>query len=198
MKMKITFSLLILVISILFSAPSVQAQAWQRNSKVLGLGFGASQFFHIDSYYYNTYGGARRQGWYWPITGQINFQGEFGVHKYLGLGFTTGIGGRARYGNSYAGEFNIPVGIIFNFHFYQLIADRKSKAKHADKLDLYFGANAGSGIAVTYYKDLTRVMPLAFGGLHFGLRYYFTPKVGVNGEFGWGKSLVNVGFVFKI
>ncbi|MCC6585015.1 MAG: hypothetical protein IT271_15035, partial [Chitinophagales bacterium] len=119
-------------------------------------------------------------------------------HKYLGLGFTTGFGGRTHYGRNYSGEFNIPLGIIFNFHFYQLIADKKSKAKHADKLDLYVGASAGSGIAIAYYKNLSRTTPLAFGGLHFGLRYYFSPKVGINGEFGWGKSLANVGFVFKI
>lgn len=188
----------IMISAVMLTSNLVKAQAWQKNSKVLSLGVGASQFFHVDNYYYKHSGDGRLRGWYWPITGQLNFQGEFGVHKYLGLGFTTGFGGRTHYGNNYVGEFNIPLGIIFNFHFYQLAADKKSKAKHADKLDLYFGVNAGSGIGIAYYKDLRRVTPLAFGGIQFGLRYYFTPKVGVNAEFGFGKSLANVGFVFKI
>jgi hypothetical protein len=185
---------------------SVQGQAWEKNTKVLSLGFGASQFFHLDNYYYgNPYQGNPRTGrnWYWHTTGQINFQGEFGIHKYVGLGFTTGIGGRAGALYGYNGELNVPIGMIVNFHFYQLIADKTGKNIHADKLDIYAGANIGSGVAATFYRnsnnpDVVRIVPLAFGGLHAGVRYYFKPKVGVNAEVGFGKSLVNVGFVFKI
>jgi hypothetical protein len=196
MKKKL-LSLMIISILIL-SSNLAKGQAWERHSKVLSLGVGASQFFHFDNYYYKNAGDFRNRSWYWPMTGQLNFQGEFGVHKYLGLGFTTGVGGRTRYRNNYAGEFNIPIGLIFNFHFYQLIADKKSKAKHADKLDMYFGASAGGGIAVAYYDGFSRRTPIGFGGVHFGLRYYFTPKVAINGELGWGKSLANIGLSFKL
>lgn len=196
MKKKL-LSLMIISILIL-SSNLAKGQAWERHSKVLSLGVGASQFFHFDNYYYKNAGDLRNRSWYWPITGQVNFQGEFGVHKYLGLGFTTGFGGRTRYRNNYTGEFNIPIGLIFNFHFYQLIADKKSKAKHADKLDMYFGASAGSGIAVAYYNGFSRRTPIGFGGLHFGMRYYFTPKVAINAELGWGKSLANIGMSFKL
>ena len=196
--MKKILSIMMLVSTMLFSADYASAQAWQRNSKVISLGFGASQFFHFDNYYYKNSNDGRNRSWYWPITGQLNVQGEFGVHKYLGLGFTTGVGGRGRYGNNNTGEFNIPIGVIFNFHFYQLIADKKSKAKHADKLDMYFGASAGSGIAIAYYKDFRRARPIGFGGVHYGIRYYFNDKIGINGEFGFGKSLANIGVVFKI
>ncbi len=196
--MKKKLIVLLLIAACMLSFNFAHAQAWQRHSKVISIGFGASQFFHIDNYYSTKKGDIHVRDWYWPITGQINLQGEFGVHKYVGIGFTTGFGGRSHYGNDYIGEFNIPVGIIANFHFYQLIADKRSKAKHADKLDLYFGANVGSGIAIAYYKGLHRTTPLAFGGLQFGLRYYFSPKVAVNAEFGWGKSLANIGFSFKL
>ena len=193
------------IIAALFLFSSInpaKAQAWERNSKVLSLGFGASQFFHLDNYYY--LGGNKPRdfrAWHLPITGQINFQGEFGVHKYVGLGFTTGIGGAGRgpsyYG--YAGEINAPIGFIVNFHFYQLIADNTQKNIHANKLDIYAGLNLGSGIAFSFYRDgRNRVVPLAFGGPHVGIRYYFSPRVGINGELGWGKSLINAGFVFKI
>ncbi len=198
-----------IIVSILLLATNqTQAQAWEKNTKVLSLGFGASQFFHVDNYYYGHYERGDHRiggGWYWPLTGQINFQGEFGIHKYVGLGFTTGLGGRGTWVNRFPGEVNIPIGMICNFHFYQLIADKHpNKNIHADKLDIYVGASIGSGIAFTYYPEYpdfprtTRIAPIAFGGLHAGIRYYFKPKVGINAEIGFGKSLVNVGFVFKL
>jgi hypothetical protein len=205
--MKNVLYTLLLSLGLMLSANQSQAQAWERNSKVLSLGFGASNFFHLDDYYYTRYYNGvphRVRGFYTPLTGQINFQGEFGVHKYVGLGFTTGIGGRGGLYTGYTGELNIPIGMIVNFHFYQLIADKTSKDIHADKLDIYAGASIGSGIAATFYDNYpgypatTRISPLAFGGLHAGLRYYFKPRVAVNGEFGFGKSLVNIGFSFKI
>lgn len=197
----------IMISALMFATNETQAQAWERNTKVLSLGFGASQFFHVDNYYYgHYYNGNHRNGggWYWPMTGQLNFQGEFGIHKYVGLGFTTGFGGRGAWYNRYPSEVNLPIGMICNFHFYQLIEDKTEKNIHGDKLDIYVGASIGSGIAFTFYPQYpdypstTRLAPIAFGGLHAGLRYYFKPKVGVNLELGFGKSIVNAGFVFKI
>lgn len=200
----------LIVSTLMLTADLAKAQAWNRDTKVLALGVGASQFFHIDDYYFENTPDVR--GWYWPVTGQINFQGEFAIHKYVGLGFTTGLGGRGPLLYGYTGELNIPLGVIANFHFYQLIADKSGKNIHADKLDIYAGISLGSGLAFTFYDNgtrvgpgglvdhnsTTRIVPMAFGGLHAGVRYYFVPRVGVNGEIGWGKSLVNVGLVFKI
>lgn len=194
--MKKTLSLTIALFLVAVSTESASAQAWERHTKVIALGFGASQFFHIDNYYYGQSNNVRQ--WYWPVTGQINVQGEFGVHKYVGLGFTTGVGGRAGLGYGYVGEINIPMGMIVNFHFYQLIANKNQKNIHADKLDIYAGLNMGSGLAITYYNNNTRIVPLAFGGPHVGLRYYPIPKFGLNIELGFGKSIVNGGFVFKL
>jgi len=194
--MKKILCVLIIVSALALTFNQVKAQAWEKGTKVLALGFGASQFYHLDNYYYS--GSDRIHNEYSPVTLQVNFQGEFGIHKYLGLGFTTGIGGRGSLRYDYAGELNIPIGMIFNFHFYQLIADKSTKNIHADKLDIYAGLNAGSGIAIAYYSDFTRVVPIAFGGVHLGIRYYFTPMVGVNLEAGIGKNLVNAGFVFKM
>lgn len=195
--MKKIFCTLAIVSTLTIGFHSANAQAWQKDSKVLGLGIGASQFFHIDNYSY--YGnGFYYRNWYAPITGQLNFQGEFGVHKYVGVGFTTGLGGRAGYFYGYNGELNLPIGLLANFHFYQLIADKTGKEIHADKLDIYAGLSVGSGIAAVFYPGVTRLVPMAFGGLHAGVRYYFTDRVGVNGEVGWGKSIINVGLVFKL
>ena len=193
---------LILVLVISFSVVKskvVHAQAWEKNTKVISLGVGLSQFYHLDNYYYYNeyYHGATHRS-YTLLTEQFNLQGEFGIHKYVGLGFTTGVGGRGPFANYYNGEFNIPVGVISNFHFYQLIADNSKKNIHADKMDIYAGINIGSGIAFTFYPNLTRSVPLFFGGVHAGIRYYISDKVGVNAELGLGKSLINGGFVFKL
>ena len=184
--------------ALMLTTQHLQAQAWQKNTNVLSIGFGASQFFHLDNYYYGNGNPNGFRSWYMPVTGQFNFQGEFGIHKYWGLGFTTGIGGRGPWAYGYNGELNIPIGMIANFHFYQLIADKTGKNIHSDKLDIYAGASLGGGLAFAYYPNATRVLPIVFGGLHAGIRYYFTPRVGVNGELGWGKSLINAGLVFKL
>ena len=194
--MKKMISALMLVSIIALTSNFAKAQAWERNSRVIAVGFGVSQFYHLDNYYYLDY--YRGRSWYSPTTLQLNLQMEFSIHKYVGLGFTTGIGGRGGLRSDYFGEFNVPIGIIANFHFYQLIEDRTVKNIHADKLDIYLGASLGSGFAIAYYNNFNRVVPMAFGGIHLGVRYYFAPKVGINCEVGWGKSLVNAGFVFKM
>lgn len=181
----------------------MNAQAWEKSTKVLSIGIGGSQFFHIDNRYYdnyyNYYGRYGRRFPYSPTTGQFNLQGEFGVHEYVGVGFTTGLGGRAGWSWYSDGEVNVPMGAIANFHFYQLIADKTGKNIHADKLDIYAGVNVGTGIAALFLSDgSSRVIPIAFGGIQAGVRYYFTPKFGVTGEVGYGKSFVNGGLVFKL
>jgi len=174
----------------------VQAQAWGRHTNVLSLGIGPSQYIHLDRYYYTDAPVPRL--YYWPVTGQFNFQGEFGVHKYVGLGFTTGIGGRGPVSRNYLGELNIPVGLIANFHFYQLIADKVGKDIHSDKLDVYAGLNIGSGVAILPNSGSTDIAALFFVGPQVGARYFFTPNMAANLEVGYGKTWVNGGLTFKI
>jgi hypothetical protein len=185
------------VATLLLVSNQTQAQAWGKSTKVLSVGFGVSQFYHLDSYYHSN--GNKKHSFFNPTTGQFNFQGEFGIHKYVGLGFSVGVGGRARWSNHYTGEINLPMGMLANFHFYQLIADNTEKNIHADKLDIYAGIGVGSGVAFTYYDNTTtRIVPLAYGGPHVGIRYYFAPKVAVYAEVGYGRSLASVGFAFKL
>ncbi|MES2619955.1 MAG: hypothetical protein V4615_03815, partial [Bacteroidota bacterium] len=169
--MKRIFFVTAISISALLYSSTTQAQAWDKSSKVLSLGLGASSFFHIyDGAPYGTGWGLSRRGFYTPITGQLNFQGEFGVHKYVGVGFTTGIGGAGSY-YGWSGEMNIPIGVIANFHFYQLIDDKVSADIHSDKLDVYGGLNIGSGVAF-FFDGGSTVVPIAFGGVQVGARYY--------------------------
>ncbi len=200
---RMIYSLLVAV-TLILATNTADAQAWEKSSKVLSLGLGGSSFFHIDpdysGYYYGYYGYyGRSRSFYSPITGQLNFQGEFGVHDYVGVGFTTGLGGRAGWGWYSNGEVNVPIGAIANFHFFQLIADKTGKDIHSDKLDVYAGVNVGSGMAVMFRPyDSNNIIPIAWGGFQAGARYYFTDKFGVNVEVGYGKSIVNGGMVFKL
>jgi hypothetical protein len=188
-------------------------QAFDANTKILSLGIGGADLFHIPGNYANPY----YASYVYPTTGELTLQGEFAVYKYVGVGFTAGFGGRAssigyypglgyRYYGGYYAEFNMPVGVIANFHFYQLIADKVSNGSHmhADKLDIYAGVNLGTGFALhPGYVDVngvrhTAIDALAFGGFQAGARYYFTEKIGVFGEFGWGKTWANIGVTFKL
>lgn len=204
--------LLTLVMIAVLSLTGLQtkAQAFDKSTKIISLGIGGADMFHIPMGY-NSY----LTNFYTPLTGEFYVQGEFAVHKYVGVGFTAGIGGtpggvRAGYAGVYSGyypEFNIPIGAIANFHFYQLIADKTGKNIHADKLDIYAGLNLGSGIAIHtggYYDNNFNYHNgafndiLFFAGFQAGARYYFTDKIGVYGEFGFSKSFINAGITFKL
>jgi hypothetical protein len=192
MKRILTIAASMLLVLIITN--SAKAQAWDRDSKVLSLGVGGANFLHFDPRGYYKYGYA-----YSNFTGQLNFQGEFAIHKYVGLGFTTGVGGAGPLGRYYS-EVNMPIGFIANFHFYQLIADKSSRNIHADKLDIYAGLNVGSGFAAVYYNPDGRfyLHPIFFAGPQVGIRYYFVPNVALNAELGYGKSWANIGFSFKL
>lgn len=191
----------------------VSAQAFDKSSKQISIGLGGANMWHFgtwDRSVYGYYGTA-----FAPITGQLSVQGEFAVHKYVGVGFNVGIGGRARsswraglypglYSYGYSAEFNIPIGAIANFHFYQLIADKTGKGgkMHSDKLDIYAGLNLGTGVAIhpadQLYFNTTQVSALFWAGPQVGINYWFNPKIGVKGEFGYGKTFVNAGIVFNM
>jgi hypothetical protein len=193
-------------------------QAFDENTKILSLGLGGSDMYHIPAGYNAYY----RNSYFAPITGEVTLQGEFAVYKYVGVGFSAGFGGRAAggaafvpglgyvgtvYYSGYYAEFNMPIAVIANCHFYQIIADKISNGSklHADKLDIYAGINLGSGFAIhPGYTDAvtgekkTAIDALAYGGLQAGARYYFKPKMAAFAEVGWGKTWINGGITFKL
>lgn len=190
-----------------------------KGSKTLLLGLGGSNMFTFfskksDAYDEDYFG----RSYTTPVSGGISVDGEFGVHDYVGIGFHTGFfGSRSIYSSgffgrlvgydysyTYAGLY-IPIGIIANFHFYQLIEDKTSKDIHGDKLDLYVGANLGSGVAIAIpTKDLkdagykSSFGAVAYGGIQFGVRYFPKPKLGIFAEVGYGKTFANGGVCFKM
>ena len=193
--MKKTVAVLMILVGSLTSLQT-KAQAFDKSSILLSLGIGPGEMIHFpvgnNYYYYNNAG-------YTIVTGQFAFQAEFAVHKYVGVGFVVGVGGRAGFYH----EVNVPVGVLANFHFYQLIADKKGGNLHADKLDIYAGVTAGSGAAIYPYTDglgnkYHYTAALFYFGPHAGVNYYFTKNIGVNGEVGWGTTVIQGVIVFKL
>lgn len=169
-----------------------------KGSKIITIGLGLSSYIGEvgKGGFFNYYHGAYGFGSFW-YSGTLSVQAEFGVHDYVGVGLCTGIGGRPFVGGG-GGVLYVPVGILANFHFFQLIADKKNVAI-GDKLDLFFGLNVGSGLAANIVKGGgTTVNGIIFAGPQFGVRYFFTDKIGVNFEVGYGKSIVEGGVSIKL
>jgi hypothetical protein len=189
--------LLALAIPFLFGAQNVAAQAWTKDTKVISVGIGAANYYHLGTTRATLFGPTT--GFYSPVTGQLSVEGEFGVHQYVGVGFNTGFGGSGGRLFGSNGSINVPVGVLANFHFYQLIEDKTGGNLHAEALDIFVGVSLGTGIGAIFYDNASnQVVPLVFGGVHAGARWYFSPNIGLTGQFGFGKQLVDVGVVFKL
>jgi hypothetical protein len=130
-----------------------------QGSKYIQLGFGVNQHVSFYSDYNTSYNN---------MYGAFNLQMEFGVHKYVGVGFSIGTELAMRnagyyhnwnsawgyYGPAYSPytHIGLPVGFFANFHFLQLIADKNGK-NFADKMDVYGGLNIGSGVVFRTVKN---------------------------------------------
>jgi len=206
--MKRIITILLVAIALGFSQQA-NAQAWSKESKVLTLGIGGAYQHRFFPGYYAEDGDASlyngTHSAFGSLSGSFLFQGEFGVHQYVGVGFVTGLTGaaatRGYTGTRFAyttNNVNFIAGAQANFHFYQLIADKVSKDIHADKLDIYAGVNLGTGIG--YDFSLQNIAVPIWGGAHFGARYYFTDRIGVYAEVApyTGKSFISGGVAINL
>lgn len=208
MKLTVIASLFIFLNTHLISAQAFGG----KGSSQLTIGLGVTQ--HRTVYPEN---GKGPKGATNPLYGQLNFQFEFGIAKYVGLGVHIG----GEYANNLSRSFNglyniyglninsnsafrsvgIPVSFYGNFHFMQLIGDKSGKSI-AEKMDVYAGLSIGSGpafaIAKKEYKEYGNdVGFLIYGGPYVGIRYYPKSNIGFYAEIGYGKSYFNGGLSIK-
>lgn len=178
------------------------SQAFSKGTKSLTLYFGGANMLHIPANY-SYYNGFYSYSLYSPITGQLGVEMEFGVHKYVGVGFNVGMGGRAN-GLVFGNELNVPVGAVANFHWWQLLDDKVGKDMKSDKLDIYAGIDLGTGVAMHfndskyYTTNNMDIDALVFVGPHIGIKYYPIERLGIGGELGYGKTFANFGLTFKL
>lgn len=200
MKTKMMALAALIAVSAWITKPA-HAQAFEKGGKYLNLHLTGSNYWHIDAQ--KNWGNS----WRGTNVGGVTVQMEWGIHKYVGLGFYTGVqGGIGSYGwygpgwgggwKGGYGELALPIGIISNFHFYQLIEDKTAKNIHGDKLDIYAGLSLGSG--VSFFPTPNWVSPLFFVGPHAGARYFVKPNLGLGLEAGYGKSFISGGLTFKL
>ena len=180
-----------------------EGQAFDKNTRLITFDVGVSDMYHQTIGYHSYHGTT-----FLLLTGYAGIQPEYAIHRYWSMGFATGIGWRAqtlRYRDleysGQLGEISLQLGLVAKFHFYQMLADRaRDKSKfHADKLDIYVGAEVGGGLALhdcrcpgspvtTLYSDV-----LAYGGFQVGVRYSLTKTVSIFAEAGYGKTIFNLG-----
>jgi hypothetical protein len=187
--------LFVLVLALAIPSKS-KAQAFGgKGSKafLVGIGFSNYPTFFTE----NNVG---LKGSFSPFAFNVGVQGEFGIHDYVGLGFTAGatfagsLSSNPGLGNAFYSNYSnigIPIGMIGNFHFLQLIAD-KTGGSFAESMDVYAGLAIGAGPSFAIPKAGTNVEGdvgvLFLGEVHVGIRYYFNEKLGVFAEVGQGRS----------
>lgn len=138
---------------------------------------------NIGNYYFNSnYASGNGIG----ITG--NF--DYAVHEYFSVGGFVGF----NHINNY--NYNrIGFGARGVFHFWQLIDNKASKDLKSDKVDWYIPFHIGYNIYTGDYADGGDVLY----GLGMGIRYYFTPKIGLAFEFGGMElSPAKIGVAIKL
>lgn len=221
--MQKVITLTVMSVFLMFSFNS-NAQAFGgKGSKSVSISLGMAS--------YNTWfsrNGTGLGGHFSPLSGLFSVQGEFGVGKYVGIGFDAGFNisnglggfgatpspyyynghdwdddyyyGPGGWSSAYWG-FGIPISVIGNFHFLQLIADKTGKT-FAEKLDVYAGLALGAGPYFAFtksgFKNRNDVGVMLIVGPHVGIRYFPADKVGIHFEMGYGKSLFNGGVTFKL
>lgn len=165
----------------------------------LGLGFGLG------------YGWGRYSSSFFP---PINTSLDYGVHENVSVGLYLAytqakykwVGNDWHQGNYYTYSYTYKykfyiAGVRGAYHFGDLIGE--------EKLDVYAGLMLGNAfLRRTYtYEDPYKTRAEYYNdsydggfvlGLYGGGRYFFSDKIGVYGEFGWGVTYGNIGLTIKL
>lgn len=189
--MKYIAHIILLFVVLSLSVEQIQAQSWTRNRKdvySVGVGITQSLFLPIRNYPLNHTG---------SMGLSINMSGEYKVHRFIGLGWQTGVNiyVNGRYYNTITDHYynstivGIPIGAKVNFHILEA-----TQSKHKDRLDFYAGMNIGGGPA--FHRDpYGGVFPFFYVGPHAGIRYW-GKSIAFFAELGWGATIANIGFSF--
>ena len=157
---------------------------------IYGVGLGGTQALVYGSGYHYL----SRPGF------AVNVGGEYKVFKYIGIGWQTGadfLFHSATYQGNYPFTYDaigVPVILKVNVHILSAIGNLDI----ADDLDFYAGINIGGGPGYVNnpYSTGSKLFGFFQAGATVGLRYWFTEKIAIFGEFGYGSTFANVGVSF--
>lgn len=181
-----------IILLLVFMGTTVKAQGWIHDKKgMYSAGMGVTQVVFLPYQYY-------------PLSHKgsaglsLNIAGEYKVHRFIGLGWQTGIN-LFVYGRYYnkndkfyynSTVVGLPIGFKFNVHILEA-----ANAKIKDKLDVYAGFNVGGGPSFHTDPNGGGVYGFIYGGPQVGIRYWFK-KIAIFGEIGWGATVANIGVTF--
>ena len=172
-----TFSKLLLVAAIVFTASFASAQArYDKGDMLLNVGLGLG-------YYYGGGGGV-------PLMASL----EFGVNDVITVGPYFGYTSRGYTGFRYT---FLDFGVRGSYHFSELFEIRN------EQVDIYGGLNLGYAVTSIHYDNSmyndNDLYPSRIQfGLHAGARYFFSEKVAGFGELGFGLAPLALGVTFKL
>ncbi len=199
----------IVIIALLcFISWNSRAQAFTgKGSRQTSVGWNISE---INCWYKEN--GVGLKGRFSPVFHGISLQHEFGIRPYGGISVSIGAGfarniyssiwGSSVFGlyqNDYR-SFVIPVGVQYNFHLLKWAEETIQIGFDTEKWDGFIGFGFGAGPAFLRARNTLATSEVGvafFGDFQGGIRYYPKTNVGFYVQAGYGKSLLNVGVVFK-
>jgi hypothetical protein len=202
LERNILSALLFTVLSFFFVQQDYAQDSWTQGKKgIYSVGVGGTQVIDVGG---GGFDGINNMGL------SVNVSGEYKVWKFVGLGFETGanvlfpyyrggaygylgypLGYGYGYGYPISDYIGIPVVLKANFH----ILDAVGGISIADKLDCYVGLNVGGG-PLFGLDGGWDIAGFVVAGPQIGIRYWFTKKVAIFGEFGYGATFANAGVSF--
>lgn len=181
--------LLFILIFIGFTSTSF-SQAFQKGGNYIQFGFGVTPWGYVPS--------TALWGSSYYSVGPIVAAYELGITDVIGIGR---IGGGVIMGHSFQGQkysdgdyvkwsrTSVVLRAAYHFDF------------NIDKMDVYAGVGGGANIyskertnIAFYTEDNGYVRPIHY--VFAGIRYYFTPNLGVYAEVGDGVATIHGGLVF--
>ncbi|MBL0308205.1 MAG: hypothetical protein IPP77_00445 [Bacteroidetes bacterium] len=175
----------ILIILFLITDKPVSAQGWNQDRiGIYSVGVGGVMAFTPG--FNGGYGSSR----YNVLTApglSLNVSGDFKVHRFISVGFHTGLD---FFFYSDVASIGIPFVARGDVHILEAV-----NASVAVKLDVFAGVTIGGGPAFPLVSG-GGVFGFLVAGPHAGVRYWVKPNFGVFAEAGWGATFLNGGVTF--
>lgn len=205
---------IIILLSLVLTAKNTSAQANYMGSLIIDPYYGAP---NLDRLLWDTEDASNVTNYRSQGIGPFGIRGEYMLADQFGLGFDVIY---ATIRSSYTEVDSVYNGVTDSFDAVETDVETKNRRLRVQlrfnyhftisnpNLDAYMGIGAGSntrfrtrhenGVEVedNDYPDLA-VVPVSFR-ICTGMRYYFSPMIGINAEIGLGGPLISAGLSFRL